>query len=69
MWEVKLIDGVKDSIQEAEELATFGLEMVPFVPRMKLVVNLIPFNDIGHLTYKKPSWKKVDSCKKAHRTW
>lgn len=54
MWEVALIAGVNDSMEVADELAEFARVFVDEVPGAKLVVNLIPFNDIGHPVYKKP---------------
>jgi 23S rRNA (adenine2503-C2)-methyltransferase len=59
MWEITLIDQVNDSKLEAEELAHFALEMIRLVPRIKLILNLIPFNDIGHAKYRKPSWERI----------
>lgn len=59
MWEVALIAGVNDSLDEADELAAFARVFVDSVPGAKLVVNLIPFNDIGHAVYKKPSHETV----------
>jgi len=59
MLEVALIDNVNDDAKDAEHLANFALEMVDQVPGMKLMVNLIPFNDIGHPTYRKPSMERV----------
>lgn len=53
MIEVTLIDDVNDGIKEAEEMAVFCLEMMNRVNGMKLIVNLIPFNDIGHRSYRK----------------
>ena len=59
MLEVVLIDSVNDSIAEANAMADLSLKIKEDVPGAKVVVNLIPFNDIGHPTYKKPSMEKV----------
>jgi len=53
MLEVTLIEDVNDGIKEAEEMVDFCLEMKERVKGMKLVVNLIPFNDIGHRSYRR----------------
>eukprot|EP00957_Ditylum_brightwellii_P081438 6194815-Ditylum_brightwellii.AAC.1 len=63
MLEVALIDNVNDDAKDAEHLANFALEMVDQVPGLKLMVNLIPFNDIGHPTYRKPSMERVKNYK------
>jgi 23S rRNA (adenine2503-C2)-methyltransferase len=59
MWEVALIAGVNDSMEAAVELADFARVLVDEVPGSKLVVNLIPFNDIGHHLYQKPTREAV----------
>lgn len=53
MFEVTLIEGVNDGIKEAKEMVDFCLDMKERVKGMKLVVNLIPFNDIGHRSYRR----------------
>ena len=53
MWEVALIAGVNDSMEAADELADFARVFVDGVPGVKLIVNLIPFNDIGHPVFRK----------------
>ena len=55
MLEVALIEDVNDQPQAAKELAEFAQVLIDSVPGIKLVVNLIPFNDIGHPTYRTPS--------------
>ena len=55
MLEITLIDGLNDGVKEAEELAEFALDMMERVPGIKVIVNLIPFNDIGHATYRQSS--------------
>ena len=59
MLEIALIDGINDSTQDADHLATFVQEMINDVPGMKPMVNLIPFNDIGFEKYKKPRVEQV----------
>ena len=59
MLEVALIDGVNDGLEQAHELAEFAKFIVESVPSCKLMVNLIPFNDIGHKSFRKPSDKNV----------
>lgn len=63
MVEVALIDGVNDSIREADELATFVKEITTQVPNSKLICNLIPYNDIGGggtaSSFWKPSLERV----------
>ena len=46
MLEVTLLDQINDSIREADELAALALGIVEAVPDCKLMVNLIPYNDI-----------------------
>ena len=41
-------------MREARELADFARGMMNEVEGIKLVVNLIPFNDIGHPSYVRP---------------
>ena len=55
MLEVALMKGVNDSLQEAEELASFSEVIAERVPGCKVMVNLIPFNDIGHGEYQRPA--------------
>jgi len=68
MIEMALMDGVNDNIREAEELAEFCLELVEMVGggrrSMKLMVNLIPFNDIGHERFRTPSVERVAAFQK-----
>jgi 23S rRNA (adenine2503-C2)-methyltransferase len=59
MLEVALMDGVNDSLKEADELAEFARVLVEQVPGCKMTVNLIPFNDIGQHLYRKPSEERV----------
>jgi len=48
MLEVALIKGVNDSIDHAMALSDFARGIVDAVPSAKLMVNLIPYNDIGY---------------------
>jgi len=70
MLEVALIEGVNDGVLEAEELADFSIRLVEEVGDkggrggLKLIVNLIPFNDIGHETYRSPSVERVVAFQK-----
>jgi 23S rRNA (adenine2503-C2)-methyltransferase len=59
MLGITLIDGINDSMEDAEHLADFVQDMVDEVPGMKPMVNLIPFNDIGFAKYRKPSVEQV----------
>lgn len=59
MWEVALMAGVNDGMEAADELADFARAFVEQLPGAKLIVNLIPFNDIGHLLYATPSKQAV----------
>jgi 23S rRNA (adenine2503-C2)-methyltransferase len=52
MIEVTLIEDVNDGSKEAKDMAEFCLYIKQRVTGMKLTVNLIPFNDIGHGQYK-----------------
>jgi 23S rRNA (adenine2503-C2)-methyltransferase len=63
MLEVALIDGVNDSLNEADEMAFFARGIIEAVPGSKLIVNLIPFNDIGQegLGYRKPAPARVEA--------
>ena len=62
MIEVALIADVNDSLQEADELADFLKYITNEVPGSNLMVNVIPYNDIGtDLTngYKQPSSERI----------
>lgn len=68
MIEIALIDGVNDSIREAEELADFVSEITRQVSKCNIVCNLIPYNDIGGgggggttamSLFRKPSMERV----------
>jgi 23S rRNA (adenine2503-C2)-methyltransferase len=59
MLEVVLISEVNDGVEAAEELAEFTQVIIDSVPGIKLMVNLIPFNDIGHPTFRKPQMDQV----------
>eukprot|EP00538_Stauroneis_constricta_P002337 CAMPEP_0119552408 /NCGR_PEP_ID=MMETSP1352-20130426/5425_1 /TAXON_ID=265584 /ORGANISM="Stauroneis constricta, Strain CCMP1120" /LENGTH=486 /DNA_ID=CAMNT_0007598649 /DNA_START=71 /DNA_END=1534 /DNA_ORIENTATION=+ len=55
MLEVALMAGVNDSMQCADDMIDFAKVIIDEVPGCKLVVNLIPFNDIGHEVYERPT--------------
>jgi 23S rRNA (adenine2503-C2)-methyltransferase len=60
MLEVVLIDHVNDDVDlDAAHLAEFVTQMRTDAEGSKILVNLIPFNDIGHGLYKKPSHDRV----------
>merc|ERR1711862_107896 len=62
MIEIALIHNVNDSMKDADDFSDFALVMSNEVPHMKLVINLIPWNDIGGLfskLYQKPTMEAV----------
>ncbi|KAL3778574.1 hypothetical protein ACHAW5_007029 [Stephanodiscus triporus] len=61
MIEVALMDGVNDSLREADELAEFLAHISNNVPGAKVVCNLIPYNDIGSfgMGYAKPPRERI----------
>lgn len=63
MLEVALMQGINDSIKEADELAEFTKVIMDSVPGSKVMVNLIPFNDIGHGEYQRPKDADVTAFK------
>ena len=64
MLEVALMKGVNDGTEAADELAAFVKVISESVPGSKIVVNLIPFNDIGHDLYEKPDNEDVVAFQK-----
>jgi 23S rRNA (adenine2503-C2)-methyltransferase len=64
MLEITLIDGLNDSITEARELAVFANNIKERVDGIKLVVNLIPFNDIGYDQYQRAKPESVAAFQK-----
>jgi len=68
MIEIALIDGVNDSIREADELAAFVDEITAQVPGCNIICNLIPYNDIGGggtaSSFRKPSMERVMEFRK-----
>lgn len=64
MLEVALMKGVNDSLQEADELAEFARVITDSVPGCKLMVNLIPFNDIGNTEFQRPDAQDVEAFQK-----
>jgi 23S rRNA (adenine2503-C2)-methyltransferase len=82
MWEVVLIDSVNDSMDDADALADLANKLTGSVPGCKLMINLIPYNDIGHAsdamqkdivyshvsdTYRRPSPESVRTFQ--NRLW
>lgn len=64
MLEVALMKGVNDSLREADELVEFARVITDSVPNCKLMVNLIPFNDIGSTEFERPNPKDVVAFQK-----
>ena len=69
MLELALIDGVNDRLEDASHLADFCQAFYEEVAGVKLVVNLIPWNDISVTTgpaalYKKPAIDHVMAFQK-----
>lgn len=58
MLEVALIKGINDSPEHAYALSDFAQGIVDAVPSAKVMVNLIPYNDIGY-GYETPSTDAV----------
>jgi 23S rRNA (adenine2503-C2)-methyltransferase len=59
MIEVALIAEINDTEKAAYELADFAQVIINETPDIKMIINLIPFNDIGHPTYRKPDKDRV----------
>jgi 23S rRNA (adenine2503-C2)-methyltransferase len=64
MLEVTLIHSINDSLEDAEHLADFCQPLLQQVPGIKLVINLIPWNNIAAVSgpasrYKAPSMAQV----------
>ena len=59
MIEVALIADINDTEEAAYELADFAKVIVNETPDVKMIINLIPFNDIGHPTYRQPNKDRV----------
>jgi len=64
MLEIALMDGLNDGVEEAEELGDFCLDLMSKVDGMKLMVNLIPFNDIGYEQYRRSSDANIAAFQK-----
>lgn len=64
MLEVALMKGVNDSLNEADELAAFTKVIAESVPESKIIVNLIPFNDIGNTEFQRPEQEDVVAFQK-----
>lgn len=70
MLEVTLLDKINDSLEDAEHLADFCQPLLKSVPGIKLVVNLIPWNDISASfgpasVYRKPTTERIGEFQKA----
>ena len=66
MLEVTLLDQINDTPQAATELADFCQPILDRVPAVKLVVNLIPWNDISAsfgpaAQYSQPTRERVEA--------
>lgn len=64
MMEVALLDGINDSLEDANHLADFCAPIIQQVPNAKVVINIIPWNEISAssgpaMAYRKPSYEKV----------
>jgi 23S rRNA (adenine2503-C2)-methyltransferase len=68
MLEVVLLDQVNDSVERATELAEFCRGIAGSIPGCKLLVNLIPYNDIGLPNYRKPSADRVEAFQRQLRS-
>ena len=64
MLEVTLLDGINDNEEDAMHLIDFSRVILERVPGIKLIVNLIPWNDIGSTSglpveLRKPSMERI----------
>lgn len=60
MLEIALIREINDAVEDADHLGDFVLEMLDEVPDLKVMVNLIPFNDIdGMSSFRKPPMDRI----------
>ena len=57
MIAVTLINGINDSIEQAKQIADFVRPMLEIAP--KIVIDLIPYNDISVVGFEKPSREAV----------
>jgi 23S rRNA (adenine2503-C2)-methyltransferase len=69
MIEITLLDGINDSVDDARHVAEFCRPVQQRVPGLKLVVNLIPWNDIDAQfgpasSYRKSSAERVVTFQK-----
>ena len=67
MLEVALMDRVNDRPGDAESLARFAQGIKDRVPKLKLMVNLIPFNNVEGSGYSKPDDSAVVEFQKILR--
>ena len=64
MMEITLLDGINDSVEAAHHLADFCAPISQQLPSAKVVINVIPWNDISATSgpaaeYRKPSRERV----------
>lgn len=64
MLEVALMKGVNDGPEQADELVEFARVITDSVPGCKLMVNLIPFNDIENTEFERPEEQDVIAFQK-----
>jgi 23S rRNA (adenine2503-C2)-methyltransferase len=69
MLEITLLDGINDSEEDARHLVEFCQPLLEQVEGIKLVVNLIPWNDIGASSgpaknYRRPSRSRIIAFQK-----
>ena len=57
--QVTLIQGVNDSLQDAQELAEFTRVVSDQVPNSKPIINLIPLNPVAGSEYQRPTPQAV----------
>jgi len=66
MIAVTLIDGINDTLIDAQKLAEFIRPMLEIAP--KIMIDLIPYNDISVLGFKRPSSDKVNNFQNVLRS-
>ena len=58
MIAITLIDGINDSIDDAKKIVEFMKPMYLIAP--KIVIDLIPYNDVGVIGFRRPSRDRVN---------
>lgn len=66
MIAITLIDGINDSLEDAQKTAAFVKPMLEIAP--KIMIDLIPYNDISVPNFSKPSTDKVNQFQKFLRS-